>query len=159
MSIVGPGSFRFIEADVDFDGVNDLDVAGESVIGAEPAAPPGTYVRIYPGAWNVGGVPPGYKSDPDLDQEPDSNPVAEFGNSKSFRVAGFVNPPGAVASTLSRTFATAVVSPGSVVRVQGELASEVPGFSQPFDYTIPEPASLTFVGLGALGLMGRRRRA
>jgi hypothetical protein len=58
-------------------------------------------------------------------------------------------------------FATAIVPASATVTVTGQLAGDV-GQAQtiaPFAVLpIPEPASLTLLGLGAIGFLGRRRR-
>jgi len=161
VSILGDGNFKFEFADIDADGVPDATAAGQTAPTVEPASPQFSFVKIYPGTWNIASVPPGSRSDPNEDGVPDANPPATFASTKSFRVAGFVSPPGALASTIPRTFAVAVVSPGSTVEVRGELASEVQGFSQQVVATdpIPEPATVGLLGVGAMSLLGRRRRA
>jgi len=103
-----------------------------------------------------------------------TNGLALFKNAKSFRVEGFVPQPGggatgsdpaAKTAAAGQTgagalFAIAVVPHGALVNATGLLAADK-GDTQGFDLTIPvpEPGSLTMIGLGAMGLLARRRRA
>jgi hypothetical protein len=88
-----------------------------------------------------------------------------FGSTKHLRVDGILqasfdataltpnNNPGSGA-----LFAVVVVPKGAKVTVTGQLAGDSGAISD-FTYPVPEPTSLTLLGIGAVGLLGRRRRA
>jgi hypothetical protein len=104
---------------------------------------------------------------------PTANGSALFNNAKSFRVEGFTqnpNPPTAdnpfggdpqavttnVTPGSGALFAMAIVPAGTNVGIDGILAADK-GDTTVFS-SVPEPGSLAFLGLGAMGIMARRRR-
>lgn len=156
--------FKIVDADGD--GVDDADVNLRSVVGGSPtpAQITGSYIRFgSPSSFLIGGnLPEGYSdangdgnTDPGGDQR-----VTFFQNTKSFRVDGFNGSGGIVANTGQGVqFAGAVVPKGVTVTATGTIAGAT-GSAQAFSNTneVPEPVALGFIGLGAMALLGRRRR-
>jgi hypothetical protein len=162
----------------DFRDIDQSDTVGDANILGAGLAPAGTglqgsYVRIGalgsvtvpPGDAGFDPAPPARLSDNNGDSEPDNDPAAKFANLKSFRVVLFntAAPDATSASNggLGAFLAEAVVPTGvAAPRIVGGISAEQ-GASVPIDYTapIPEPTTLTVLGLGAMGLLGRRRRA
>jgi hypothetical protein len=104
---------------------------------------------------------------------PATNGFVLFQNAKSVRVEGFVQQPGggvpgsdpAALSPAAGTkgagalFAVAVVPHLSSVNAQGIVAADK-GPSTTFDVTdiVPEPGTLSVIGMGGMALLARRRR-
>jgi hypothetical protein len=107
---------------------------------------------------------------------PTAGGSALFTNAKSFRVEGFTqnpnpatpeNPFGGDPSALTSNttagsgalFAMAIVPTGTGVGIEGILAADK-GDTTVFASSgaVPEPGSLAFIGLGAVGFLARRRR-
>ncbi len=99
-----------------------------------------------------------------------NNPSQVFGSVKSFRVEGFVQNPGggvggdpaAKSATAGQTgagalFATGIVPTGTKVFAAGTLSPDRGGVTN-FDTNVPEPATFALIGIGAAGILGRRRR-
>jgi len=98
-----------------------------------------------------------------------NNPSTFFASVKSFRVEGIVNntagtpagdtqvfTPNVGQTGAGAIFAVAVVPTGSTVRALGTIGADK-GPTTDFD-TVPEPTSLGFIGITAVGLLARRRR-
>jgi hypothetical protein len=166
--------FRFV--DENGDSINDADT-DSSTVGTRTTtasnATLGTHFRIGPtgaGAWTPVLVEPtGDTSvtDPNTGDPIGPQPEQNYGGLKHFRVEG-ANPlsPDAAGETASAgqpgagaLFAVAVVPTGANVRVFGQIAGNA-GPIENFDVsTFPEPGTLSVLGVGALGLLRRRRRA
>lgn len=163
---VDTGNLKLDFRDLDGDAVNDANILGSGVAAGSPT---GTYIR--PGGiatFNAVLVEPGGgSSDPDGDGTANSDPSTDpkfTSQLKSIRVDGFQPPANAPAAGTApgAQFAAAIVPTGNAVHMVGSIAGEA-GSAVPVNYTdpgnnIPEPASLSLVGLGALGFLGRRSR-
>jgi hypothetical protein len=162
------GKFFVNFQDADNDGAPDANfTGGGSFIISNP---PGSYIRVG-GALTFGTtfVPPGAFSDPDGTGAPTVNPLPQdnpaFANVKSFRVAG-ANTTGPVLATtaqnagLGAQFAAAIVPAGTVVNFSGFIAGKVGPNNLTFTATdpVPEPTTVGLLGVGAVGLLSRRRR-
>jgi len=153
-----PLKFRLIDSDGD--GTEDVDLF-LTVPGFSVANPQGTYVRVgAPASWNVASAPGGASSDPDGDGTPNSNPAQTFGNVRNVRVAGF-NASGVAANTgQGAQFAALIVPAGTPVLAAGGVAGTAGGITNfAVPDPVPEPTTIGLLGLGVIGLMGRRRRA
>ena len=176
MEALENGTFKFRFTDENGDGVMDADT-DSSTVGTRTTTLSngtlGTHIRVGPtgaGAWTPVLVePPGDTSvtDPISGEPIGPQPEANYANLKLFRVEGAnPNAPDLGARTANAggagqgaLFAVAVVPDNSHVRVFGQIAANA-GPIETFDVTtIPEPTALGFIGLGAAGLLGRRRRA
>jgi len=187
VTLTSNNNMWFKHAALDQDTTLDADVLGATINGANQngtgagaATAVGTLIRVLDptGAatpnlgFNFQTVSPssaGSKSD--LDADPDTGPeqqpfdAAHFGAVKLFRVEGFVkNPPegngfdpaAKSAAGPGAVFAILVVPTGSTFRAFGSLAADK-GVIVDFD-TVPEPTTMSLLGIGAFSLLARRRR-
>jgi hypothetical protein len=160
-----------------FMGVRPYDALSNAQGSFDP--PPGSGIYPFPLTGN-GKTGPQQSFDADgggtLGDDPaDVNPVTLYQDKlNSFRVEGFNSVVDPSAKTTNPNggrgalFAVGVVPSGAAVRVQGitppnfgagGLATPATN-AQDIDHTnfVPEPSSMVLAGLGAAGLLGRRRR-
>jgi len=172
---------KFEKVDADGDGEVDANIVGLSGFGFTNAAAPapatlaGSYVRL--GTANTfidlnGNTPQGY-TDGDGDGIPDADPdgagpqldykarQAYYATAKKFRVEGFAPPPGIVATSAPGIqIAGLIVPSGSKIGYTYDVADDGgTHFLGTGGDLIPEPGSLSILGIGALGLLRRRRKA
>jgi hypothetical protein len=165
---------KFENADIDGDGELDANVNGlqGGAFGVTasplPATLPGSYIRLgTTTAWKLAANTPDAYTDLDADGSPDPDPDGAgpklgaagrqqyYANTKTFRVEGFVQG-GVTANVNAAQFAGVIVPAGATVSISGTLADENGVL---FPAAVPEPASLGLLGLGALGLLRRNRKA
>jgi len=165
MSIVSPADKSLFIAfqDIDNDTANDANFVGAGSSFAI-ANPPGSYIRVGgAGSFGTTFLPANSTSDPEGTGSPSANPLPEnnpaFQNMKAFRVAGAntTSPVGAITGAGAQ-FAAAVVPNGTVVNFKGFIAGKTGPANLTFDVTTPEPGTVALLGVGAIGLLKRRRR-
>lgn len=142
--------------DQDGSGINDD--ADLSAIGSTG----GSFVRFGSAAgWTVVSTTPPLNSPDDSVTIKNTTPYSDGQSLPQFEVAGASNLTGGGTSDATpKALAVAVVPAGQQVHLSGSLGAENgPKFDFTADNPVPEPASLGLIGLGAVGLIRRRRRA
>jgi len=89
----------------------------------------------------------------------------DFQSVPGFNVQWGNNGPAAVSTTAYKILAEAVVPTGQEVTFSGNVISDLPADTQGIAFSLsantptPEPTSFAVIGIGAAGLLTRRRRA
>ena len=164
------GKFKFKFIDTNTDGIPDAAVTGQgisdTVARTGTAATLGTFIRAgdpTAGSFFAAVVTPLNQESKDIDgdgiADPGFDPSVNYANVKDFRVAGVIQGGKdikAVSDSKGALFAMAVVPTGTAVSFSGSLAPDA-GPITPFAFAVPEPGSLSVIGVAGL-LLGRRRR-
>lgn len=167
VTLQSPAPLKFDIHDIDADNANDVNALGLSPTLSPNADTAGSWIRLGTTFTATAILPSPTSTDTDGDFAPDQAIAPEYTSNSvtSFHVEGAHVPPSGQAGLIANTgsgalFAVAIVPTGTPVTVFGEVAGDT-GDKVSIQATdpIPEPASLSLLGLGAMGLMARRRRA
>jgi hypothetical protein len=163
--------FKFTDLDGGSDAVNDADVIGKTMA-VGTATTNTTTVGSFFRAGGASGFnvvqinPPGSDSDPDGDGVTNTDPTVNYAAVKAFRVVGFNPTPdttGIGGNGGKGALVGLVVLPHTAGPVEANVTMNVAAekgapYLFVFPLPVPEPTSMGLLGLGAIGLLARRRR-